>query len=149
MTAAHRELGALRALLDGGQPMTAPIAAALGADDELRALLRSADRENVQAAFAMAVINGHLEAVRLALEAGADVNAYLIVHAHSTALHQAANDNNVRLIELLLAHGARRDLRDTLWSSTPLGWATYFDRRQAMAALGRETSRGRAPSKRP
>ena len=41
MAAAHRELDALRALLDGGQPMTAQIAASLGANDELRELLRA------------------------------------------------------------------------------------------------------------
>jgi hypothetical protein len=135
MTAAHRELDALRALVAGGQPMTAPIAAALGADDELRALLRGADRDDVQAAFGLAVINGRLEAARFALEAGADVSAYLPVHAHSTALHQAAIANNVPLIEFLLAHGARRDLRDTLWSATPLDWANHFNLAEAQAAL--------------
>jgi Ankyrin repeats (3 copies) len=134
-TAAHRELGALRALLDGGQPMTAPIAASLGASDELRELLRDADRDDVQTAFGLAVINGHLEAARLALAAGADVDAYLPVHAHSTALHHAAGEDNVAMIELLLEHGARRDLRDTLWNATPLDWAIYGKRRAARAAL--------------
>ncbi|HEY0382244.1 MAG TPA: ankyrin repeat domain-containing protein [Candidatus Elarobacter sp.] len=136
VTAAYHELEPLRGLVAGGHPMSAPIAAALGADDQLRALLPSAEREDVQAAFALAAVNGHLEAVRLALDAGADVNAYLPVHAHSTALHQAAIDNNVPLIELLLAHGARKDQRDTLWDGTPLGWATYCNREEAKAALG-------------
>ena len=53
----------------------------------------------VQAAFAVAVVNGHLEAVRL-------------------------------------AHGARKDQRDTLWDGTPLGWATHCKREEAKAALG-------------
>ena len=135
VTAAHRELEALRALLDEGQPMTAPVAASLGANDELRALLPAADREDVQTAFGLAVINGHVESAQLALAAGADVDAYLPVHSHSTALHQAANDNNVGLIEFLLAHGARRDQRDTLWNGTPLDWANYFELAEAQAAL--------------
>ncbi len=140
MTAAYRELDALRALLDGDQPMTAPIAASLGANDQLRELLRNANREDVQTAFGLAVINGRLEAARMALAAGADVDAYLPVHAHSTALHQAANDDNVAMIELLLEHAARRDQRDTLWNATPLDWAKFLKRTHAEAALARSMS---------
>ena len=86
------------------------------------------------------MINGHLEAARMALAAGADVDAYLPVHAHSTALHHAAGEDNVALIELLLAHGARRDLRDTLWNGTPLDWAKFLKRTHAEAALGDQST---------
>ena len=84
--AAHRELDALRALLDAGQPLSAPIAAALGMDDALRELMPSATGDDVQTAFGLAVINGHTRAARLALDAGSAVDAYLPVHAHMTAL---------------------------------------------------------------
>ncbi|HEV2644466.1 MAG TPA: ankyrin repeat domain-containing protein, partial [Candidatus Elarobacter sp.] len=134
-TAAHRELDPLRVLLAGGMPMSVPLAAALGAEDELRELLRSASREDVQTAFGLAVINHHAQAARLALDAGADVNAYLPIHAHSTALHQAALGDDVALIELLLSRGARTDQRDTLWDATPLGWAIHQGRSAARAAL--------------
>ncbi len=142
MTAGHRESEALRALLAGGQRMTAPIAAALGEGDRLRELLRLAGSEDVQTAFGLAVINGRLESARLALDAGADVNAFLPVHAHSTALHQAAHDDDVALIELLVERGARTDLRDTLWDGTPLGWAIFLDRPKARALLERVERRG-------
>ncbi len=135
MTAGHRETSALRDFLKSGQPMTAPIAAALGDETTLPVLLASANREDVQAAFGLAIINGHVVAARLALDAGADVNAFLPVHSHSTALHQAAGDNRVDIIELLLAHGARTDVRDTLWSGTPLEWAAYGNNETAQAAL--------------
>ncbi|HEY6237028.1 MAG TPA: ankyrin repeat domain-containing protein [Candidatus Elarobacter sp.] len=135
--AAHRELDPLRALLAGGMAMSVLLAAAVGAEDELRELLRSASREDVQTAFGLAVINHHAEAARRALDAGADVNAYLPIHAHSTALHQAALDDDVALIELLLARGARTDQRDTLWDATPLGWAVHQGRAAARAALER------------
>jgi ankyrin repeat protein len=137
VSAAHRELDAVRALLESGLAMSAPVAAALGADDLLPALLASADREDVQASFGLAVINGRIGAARLALDAGADVDAYLPTHSHSTALHQAANDDNVALIELLLARGARRDVRDTLWDGTALDWAIFLDKPKARAALER------------
>jgi ankyrin repeat protein len=135
--AAHGELDALRALIDSGRPMSAPVAAALGDDDQLRELLRTASRDDVQTAFGFAVINGHLSAVRFALDAGADVDAFLPVHAHSTALHQAAVNDDPALVELLLAHGARADLRDTLWDGTPLGWAIHENKPAARAALER------------
>ena len=139
--AAYRELDALRALVDGGHPMNAPIAAALGDDDRLRALLRTASRDDVQTAFGLAVINGRLNAARLALDAGADVNASAPVHAHGTALHQAAINDDPALVELLLERGARTDLCDTLWDGTPLGWTIHQNKPAARAALEKFAAR--------
>jgi hypothetical protein len=135
VAAAHRELAALRVLLSAGQPMTSAIAAALGDDGALRELLATAQPDDVRTAFGLAVINGNLEAARLSLDAGADVNAFLPVHAHSTALHQAALAGQVTLVELLLERGARKDQRDTLWAATPLDWAVYEARTGARAVL--------------
>jgi peptide-methionine (S)-S-oxide reductase len=134
-SAAHREVDALRALLAAGHTLTAPIAATLGEQSRLADLLASASRSEIQTAFAFAVINAQVEAVRAALDAGADVNAFLPVHAHSTALHQAAIDDNVPLIRLLLERGARPDIRDTLWDGTPYDWAVHQQRPAAAAAL--------------
>ncbi|GEP55766.1 ankyrin repeat domain-containing protein [Reyranella soli] len=125
VTLAHWELEPIQALLRAGHPMTAPIAAALGRTDRLEPLLREASAADIQNAFGMAVINRQTEAARLALDAGADVNSFLPVHSHSTALHQAAIDENLALIDLLLARGARADIADKLWDSTPLGWARH------------------------
>jgi ankyrin repeat protein len=134
-TAAYGELDALRALVAGGQPMNAPIAAALGDEKVVQTLVATAGPEDVQTAFGLAVINRHLEAARIALDAGADVNAFLPVHAHCTALHQAADGEHVALIELLLARGARTDQRDTLWDGTPLDWAKHLGRTASQRAL--------------
>jgi peptide-methionine (S)-S-oxide reductase len=139
--ACYRELDVLRALPAIGFPIDAPIAAALGENARLRELIATAGAADVAAAFSFAVINGNLEGARIALDAGADVNAPLTVHSHSTALHQAAVDDNVALIELLLARGARLDARDTLWDGTPLGWAIHENRPAARAALERAAAR--------
>jgi len=139
--ACHRELDALRALPAVGFPIDAPIAAALGENARLRERIATAGAADIAAAFSFAVINGNLEGVRIALDAGADVNARLTVHSHSTALHQAAVDDNVELIDLLLAQGARLDARDTLWDATPLNWAMHQNRPAARAALERATGR--------
>ena len=137
VTLAHWELEPIHALLRAGHPMTAPIAAALGRTDRLEALLRDAGTEQVQNALGMAVINRQTEAARLALDAGADVNAFLPVHSHSTPLHQAANDDNLEMLELLTARGARTDIADKLWSSTPLGWAIHQGKTRARSFLER------------
>ena len=137
VTLAHWELEPIQALLRAGHPMTAPIAAALGRTDRLETLLPEASPEEVQNALGMAVINRQNEAARQALDAGADVNAYLPVHSHSTALHQAAIDENLELIDLLLARGARSDVADKLWNSTPLGWARHQGKNRAADHLER------------
>jgi ankyrin repeat protein len=131
----HAERAPVEALLEHGHALTAPIAAALGRTAELRALLRGACGAEIQRAFGLAVLNAQLDAVRLTLDAGADVDAFLPVHAHSTALHHAASDARLELLELLLARGARTDLRDSLWNGTPLGWARHEGQTRAEARL--------------
>jgi peptide-methionine (S)-S-oxide reductase len=133
--AAHGQFEPLRELLALGFPMTATIAAALGDDAALARVLPEATQEEIQDAFSMAVINGRLEAAKMTLDAGADIHAYMAVHSHGTALHSAAVIDDAPLIEMLLARGARPDVRDKLWDSTPLGWAIHEGRHNARAAL--------------
>src|SRR5207249_5759973 len=65
---------------------------------------RRRDAARGEPALAVAVINDQPDAARLVLDAGADVGAFLPVHTHSTALHQAALTDDVALIDLLLAN---------------------------------------------
>jgi ankyrin repeat protein len=128
MALAHQELDAVRELLRRRHPMTGPIAAALGE-------LRGPPRQEAQLMLALAVINDQVETARLALEAGADVNAFLPIHGHSTALHQAALTDDPELLALLVSHGARRDIKDTVWDGTPLDWAIHEGRQRAREFL--------------
>ena len=98
MALAHGELEGVEFLLRAGYPLTAPIAAALGR-------LEAVEPEDADIALALAVINDRRDAARVALEAGADPNAFLPVNAHSTALHQAVLCGRRR------AAGAARHLR--------------------------------------
>ncbi len=131
---AHRELEVVSAL---DLPLTASIAAALGRADDLRHLLATTTVAERQAGLALAVINGHIAAVRVALDAGADVNAFLPLHGHSVALHQAALHGDVELLELLVDRGARTDVRDTMWNGTPRDWAAHENQPRAVAFLER------------
>jgi ankyrin repeat protein len=132
---AHWELEPIRLLLGRGMAMTAPIAAALGRNQALASLLPDASPEERQEALGLAVINRQLEAARLCLDAGADPNGFLPVHRHSMPLHQAAINEDVEMMKLLVGRGARLDARDTLWDGTPLGWAVHGKKARAEAYL--------------
>ena len=86
-------------------------AAALGRTGELRGLLAQtpdlvhARREHFDATPLHAA-RGHLEAARLLLECGADVNAIDSEEQRLTPLHGRAEHGDVALVELLLQHGA-------------------------------------------
>jgi peptide-methionine (S)-S-oxide reductase len=125
---AHQGLEAVRELIRRGHPMTQPIAAALGGPATPR-------HEEAQLALALAVINDQVEAARSALDAGADVDAFLPIHEHSTALHQAVLTDDPELVSLLVSRGARLDIRDTVWSATPLDWAIHHECQRARAFL--------------
>jgi uncharacterized protein len=58
----------------------------------------------------VACVRGDLEAVRVLLAAGAEVNA--IVEDECTALHYAAGFGHVEVAQILLDHGARTDVRN-------------------------------------
>jgi ankyrin repeat protein len=68
----------------------------------------------------------HTEAVRLLLDAGADITARGL--DGGTALHQAAWFGQVDAAELLVAHGAPLEIRGDDHRSTPLGWVCHGSR---------------------
>ncbi|HTU11969.1 MAG TPA: ankyrin repeat domain-containing protein [Allosphingosinicella sp.] len=131
----HRQTALVAWLVEHGLELTAPIAAALGRTDALPALLARATPAERSDALGLAVINGEGGAARLSLEAGADPDAFMPCHTHSTPLHQAALEGRIDLMELLVAHGARLDIEDRLWRGTPLGWAMHNGRKEAEAWL--------------
>ena len=89
VTLGHCESAPVELLLSAGMTMTAPIAAALGRTDRLAALLACAPPAEVHRTFGLAAINRQKEAVRIALDNGADPNAFMPVHTHCLAVHQA------------------------------------------------------------
>jgi len=115
--------------------MTAPIAAALGRIERLPDLLARAPAAEVQKAFGLAAINGQKDAVRIALDHGADPNGFMPVHRHCLAVHQAVLADAVELMELLISRGARIDMTDRMWGSTPLGWAIHQGKTRIRAYL--------------
>jgi hypothetical protein len=138
--AAHGEFEAARALIALGARVTLPIAAALGKLDDAVRLLPRADERDRHLALALAAQFGHVEIVRLLLDAGEDPNRYNPPggHSHSTPLHQAALAGHEAVVRLLVERGARLDLKDVLWHGTPAGWARYAGRTQLAEYLERQ-----------
>ncbi|HJZ90173.1 MAG TPA: ankyrin repeat domain-containing protein [Gemmataceae bacterium] len=105
-------------------------AAGLGRVEDTARLLAAADAPSQHAAMALAAQHGHADVVKLLLDAGEDPDRYNPdgFHAHSTPLHQAVWSNHMEVVRLLVERGARLDVRDTIYQSTPLGWAVYGGR---------------------
>ena len=102
-------------------------AAGLGRLADAAQLLPGADAESRHRALALAAQLGHVEIVRLLLDAGEDPSRYNPEgnHSHSTPLHQAALAGHDAVVRLLVERGARLDILDTIYRGTPLGWAFH------------------------
>jgi hypothetical protein len=125
--ALHNEMEAVHALIRRGARVDLPLAAALGHIDDFGRLLPESNKDDRHLALALASQFGHVEIVRLLLDAGEDPNRYNPVggHSHSTPLHQAAASGNEDMVRLLVERGARLDMKDVLWHGTSAGWARH------------------------
>lgn len=139
-TALHGEFEALNALIGRGARIDLPVAAALRRIEDARRLLAGARSEDRHLALSLAADFGHVEIVRLLLEAGEDPNRYNPVggHSHTTPLHQAAGGGHEEVVRLLVERGARLDLKDILWQATPADWARHGGRTEIEVYLRRK-----------
>jgi ketosteroid isomerase-like protein len=99
----------------------------LAADPGLRA--RAIERFPDQ--LVRATEQGSYEAVALLIELGFDVNA----RRRTAPLHEAAMRGDLRVIQLLLDHGADPNVRDTGYDATPAGWAEHHGQHEAQQLL--------------
>ena len=80
----------------------------------------------VNNAFVYACMHGHIDAAKLLLEKGAEINAIPGGFDYAgTGLHYAALNGHRPMVKFLLAHGADRNMKDTKVNSTPSGWADH------------------------
>jgi hypothetical protein len=133
----HGEFEAVKALIRRGARVDLPVAAGLGRSEEAAQLLPCASREDRHRALALACQFGHLEIVKALLDAGEDPDRFNPVgsHSQSTPMHQAAWAGHDAVVQLLLEHGARIDLKDVLWHGTPADWAEYGGKTELAAYL--------------
>jgi uncharacterized protein len=129
MTAVYRgHHHIVAALLEAGAEIDVFNAAATGRVDDLRGLLTDAAAVHSVAydgwtPLHLASFFGHVDAARVLLEAGADVNAVSTNSLANTPLHAATAGKHSEVALLLLAHGAKTDTMDG-GNYTPLQIAT-------------------------
>ena len=123
----NRELDAAEALIRRGATVDLEAAAATGHSETARRLLPAADKGQRHRALALSSQYGHLDIVRLLLDAGENPDRYNPVgcHAHSTPLHQAALAGHRDVVRLLVERGARLEIKDIHYRGTPLEWAEF------------------------
>jgi ankyrin repeat protein len=120
--------GAAEALVRRGARVdTVAAAAGLGRVDEARGLLSGASADDRHRALVLAAQQGHVDMVRLLLDAGEDPNRFNPEgnHPHSTPMHQAVLGGHLDVVRLLVECGARCDTKDGIWGGSPLGWAEH------------------------
>jgi len=112
-------------------------AAGLGRLDDMSRLLPSASPLDRHRALALATQLGQIDAVKLLIDAGEDINRYNPpgTHSHSPPIHQAVAAGQLEMVKFLVDHGARLDTRDTIWDGTPLGWAEYLKQEEIAVFL--------------
>ena len=127
VAALYGEFDAVEKLIERGAPVDLRVAAATGRAAEAEALIAESSAEVRATALALAAQFGHLDIVRMLLDAAVDPNSYTPPggHSHATPLHQAALAGHLDIVKLLVERGARSDLPDILYGGTPLGWARH------------------------
>lgn len=87
----------------------------------------SQDRQGiVNNAFVYACMHGHIDAAKLLLHKGAEINVVPGGFDYAgTGLHYAALNGHRAMVEFLLDHGADRYIKDTKVGSTAAGWAEH------------------------
>lgn len=129
---------AAQVLVERGAPLdTLAAVAGLGRLDDVRRMLPSASAGDRHRALALAAQLGYPAIVALLIDAGEDPNRFNPpgTHAHSLPIHQAVAAGHLDVVKVLVARGARLDIKDTVHQATPLAWAQYCQKLEIAAYL--------------
>lgn len=90
----------------------------------------------VNNAFVYACMHGHIEAAKLLLAKGAEINVVPGGFDYAgTGLHYAALNGHRAMVQFLLDQGADRNLKDTKVGATAAGWAEHGGHKELLDLL--------------
>ncbi|HEY6248802.1 MAG TPA: ankyrin repeat domain-containing protein [Candidatus Angelobacter sp.] len=115
-------------------------------DDWMRGNLEWGE-PNVQqvldAAFAFAVMNNHLEIADFLLAHGADINTDWSSHEPASILHELVWHKNFEAMQFLIDRGIDMTIHDYRWNATAVGWAAVAAKDEKMAQWMRDAQQRR------
>lgn len=127
---AHGNIDAARRLIERGGTLTLATAVCLDDKAETLQLLQSASASEKQIALMAAAFYGKPGIIRLLIDAGADVNAYIDqssgFHSHASPLHQAVFSGSLESVQILLDADADLAATDRIYNGTPFEWSQHM-----------------------
>lgn len=140
---AEGEPDAVQVLLEAGADRTLEVCAYLDDWREVKRIVMSENPPELarRRALAYAAIGGGAHAVFYLCSAdygNTDPSAFNPegIHAHCTAMHQAAWNNHTEVVKALLRAGADPQIKDKLWGGTPRDWAEHAGHTDLATMLG-------------
>lgn len=106
----------------GARIYSSGMAAGVGDIELLESMLPAENPPTDSDILRAAAVGGRTEVVQYLLDRGLDINLPV---SDATALHWAAWEYKPAMVEFLLGQGADRNILDTNYKLTPLGWANH------------------------
>lgn len=114
-------------LIARGARVTLAAALCLGRWTDVDRLMLTVNEKQKSFALVLAALNANAEGVRRMTRTGVNLNAPSgELYSHGTPLHHAVSSGSLDAVRVLVEAGASRDVVDSAWHGTPLGWAEHY-----------------------